>query len=60
MKHYPDLSANESLPIEQRVKHLEREAAFVRDHISLERRLYIVLGLLFAISALLDIIRASK
>jgi len=27
---YPDLN-NEKLPIEERVKHLEREAEFVRD-----------------------------
>ena len=30
---FNDLSNNEHIPVEQRVKHLEREAAFVREYV---------------------------
>lgn len=33
MVKYSDLESNDELPIEARIKHLEREAAFVRDHV---------------------------
>ncbi len=33
MPEYKDLSNNEPIPLESRVKHLEREASFVRDYV---------------------------
>lgn len=33
MHKYDDLQNNEHLPIEARVKHLERESSFVRDYV---------------------------
>lgn len=33
--NYPDLDNNDNLPLADRVKHLEREASFVRDHVKM-------------------------
>ena len=56
---YNDLN-NENLPIEHRVKHLEREASFVRDYVQRNEVMNIVTFSLSVISIVLSLIALSK
>lgn len=48
---YKDLN-NENLPIEHRVKHLEREASFVRDYVR-QNQLYQIIAILALVLAII-------
>lgn len=49
---FSDLLNNEHIPVEQRVKHLEREAAFVREYV-LENNIWKIICMVCSVTALL-------
>ena len=58
MKHN-DLE-NDNIPTEQRIKHLEREAGFVRDYVTNNDRIVWVLILTCAMNLALTILSLAK